>query len=151
MDQNINEQITGLKRLYRNTMSGLLGLTLVTFVLYFLFPGLSKLSREAALVSKSVLIILFLSIVPLMLSFMRRRLERIPSEATLFDKLAVYKNQFQLKSGILAALCILSMVVFVISGDPMILILLIAGILFLYFERPNHLKIRKDFRMDERE
>ena len=144
MEHQLEQQMNGLRKHYRYTMAGILALAGFTLVVYFLYPELTNLSRVKALISKSVMIILFLSVVPLLLSYLRKRLARVPGETTPSEKMAIYKKHFRVKAMTLSVLCVLSMLVFILSDDPMILILLVAGILFLYFERPNELKFRND-------
>jgi len=148
-DPRFEEQMKVLKRFYRKTLATLLAFVALAFTLYFLFPAISVFTREEALVSKSVMIILFLSVIPLMLSYMKKQLDRIPEETSPIEQLQVYKRYFYRKAIALALLCVLSVLVFMLTGDPMILLLLIAGILFLYFERPTRLKILTDLGMDE--
>jgi hypothetical protein len=148
-DPRFEDQIKSMTRFYRIVVTALLVIAVLAFVLYFLWPGLSILTREEALVSKSIMIILFLSIVPLMLNYMKKQLARIPQETPPIEQLYVYKRHFHRKAIALALLCLLSVVVFMLTGDPMILLLLIAGILFLYFERPSRLKILTDLDMEE--
>jgi uncharacterized membrane protein YbhN (UPF0104 family) len=148
-DPRFENQLKIMNRFYRTILISLLAVIVLAFVLYFLLPGVSTLTREEALVSKSIMIILFLSVVPLMLSYMKRQLARIPRESTPVDQLLVYKRHFYRKAIALAILCVLSLVVFLLTGDPMILLLLVAGILFLYFERPGRLKVLTDLDMEE--
>jgi len=150
-DSRFEDQVKALKKFYRATLAILLVLIALAFVLSFLFPGISTFTREEALVSKSIMILLFLSGVPLVLNHMKNRLAHIPEETPPVEQLLVYKRYFHRKTVTLAILCVLSVVVFVLTGDPMILLLLIAGILFLYFERPSRLKILADLDMDEEE
>jgi len=150
-DPRFEEQLKALKRYYRTILTALLAIIVLAFVLYFLLPAISTLSREEALVSKSIMIILFLSVVPLMLSYMKRQLARIPREKSPIEQLSVYKRHFHRKAIALALLCLLSVLVFMLTSDPMILLLLIAGILFFYFERPSRLKILTDLDMEEEE
>ncbi|MBS3807284.1 MAG: hypothetical protein KGY60_07255 [Bacteroidales bacterium] len=149
MNTHIEEKILYLRRMYRRVMAGVLALAVLMVVIDLLYPDLTSLSKKAALISKSVMIVLFLSIIPLLLSHFRKRLGEIPGEADTNWKMGVYQRQFYIKAAVLSALCVLSMVVFIISGDPMILVLLLAGVLFLYFERPNRLRIVDDLGLDE--
>ena len=148
MESHFEQRVRYLQRMYRRVMAGLFALAVLMFVIDLLYPGLTSLSKEAALVSKSVMIMLFLSIIPLLLSHFRKRLKKLPPEADAHWKMEVYQRQFFIKAWVLSFLCVMSMVVFIISGDPMILILLLAGVLFVYFERPNRLKIINDLGME---
>ena len=149
MDHQVEERIGSLQRIYRRVMVGVFALVVLMFVVDGLYPDLTSLSKKAGLISKSVMIVLFLSVIPLLLSYFRKRLGKMPGEADSAWKMWVYQRQFYIKAAVLSVLCVLSMVVFLISGDPMILILLLAGVLFLYFERPNRHKILDDLGLDE--
>jgi len=149
MDHHLEEKMLTMRRLYRRVMAGVFALAVLMVVIDLLYPDLASLTREAALMSKSVMIVLFLSIIPLLLSHLKKRLANLPPEADTNRKMAVYQRQFHIKAAVLCVLCVLSMVVFILSGDPMILILLLAGLLFLYFERPSRLKIVEDLGLDE--
>lgn len=149
MNTHIEGKILYLRRMYRRVMAGVLALAVLMFVIDLLYPDLASLSKKAALISKSVMIVLFLSIIPLLLSHFRKRLGEMSGEADSTWKMGVYQRQFYIKAAVLSVLCVLSMFVFIISGDPMILVLLLAGVLFLYFERPNRLKILDDLGLDE--
>ena len=149
MDAHVEHKILILKRLYKRVMVGLLALALVMLAIDMIYPGLTSLSKKTALISKSVMIVLFLSVIPLLLSHLRKQLARLPGHTDIREKMAVYQRQFYIKAAVLSALCVLSMVVFLLSGDPMILVLLLAGLLFLYFERPNRLKIQSDLDIEQ--
>lgn len=143
------DALHSMRRLYRKNMAGVLVLSAGVLAASMLFPELPSLSKKASLIAKSVMIVLFLSVIPLLLSHLRKQLRLLPAETSIARKMAVYRRQFYIKAAVLSLLCLMSMVVFLASGDPMILVLLLAGVMFLYFERPNRLKIRNDLKMDE--
>lgn len=117
-------------------------------VKYFV-PETVELPERYALKSKSVIILLFLLTVPFVVSHLRQRIKKIPSNIPLSERLSSYMHYFRIKSVIFLVLSALTLVVFFFCGDPMILILLIAVVLFFYFERPNRLKIQEDLRINE--
>lgn len=151
MDAYVEQKILILRRLYKRVMIGLLALALLMFAIESIYPGLTRLSSKTALISKSVMIVLFLSVIPLLLSHLRKKLISLPSHADRETKMAVYQRQFYIKVTVLSALSVLSILVFSLSGDAMILVLLLAGMLFLYFERPSRLKIQSDLDIDGEE
>lgn len=148
-DKVFEDELGSMWRLYRKNMAGVLFLSAGVLALAMLFPGLPSLSKKASLIAKSIMIVLFLSVIPLLLSHLRKQLRLLPRETSIDRKMTVYRRQYYIKAAVLSILCLMSMVVFLASGDPMILVLLLAGLLFLYFERPNRLKIRHDLKMDE--
>ncbi len=149
MAELFEQKIHALRKRYQTIMFGLLTLSAGVLLLHFLFPGLPNFTQKAALISKSVLIILFLSIIPLMLSHFKRKLYEIPRDREPLLKITAYQRQFYIKTAVIVALCLLTLLVFALSGDPMILVLLLAGVLFLFFERPSRLKIYTDLDIDD--
>ena len=149
MGELLTNQISKLRHLYKKSITSIITVAILVIVVKYVAPESMELSQEYALMGKSGVIFLFLITVPFVVSYLRQRIKKIPSNLPLNERLATYMSFFRIKSVIFLVLSALSLLVFFFSGDPMILFVLIAVVVFFYFERPNRLKIQEDLKITE--
>lgn len=150
MNESLNDPMFGkLNSLYKRSIISIIAGSVLVIALRFMYPEAMRLPARYALMSKSIVIILFLLSVPLTLSYLKKQVGKIPGNIPLSERLSSYMYYFRIKSSVFIVLAVLTILVFLFSGDPMILALLIADVLFYYFERPNHLKVQDDLNIDE--
>ncbi len=149
MSELLTNQISKLRNLYKKSIAAIIAGSLLIVVARYVAPETLELSEKYAIMSKSVVIVLFLMAVPFVVSNLRQRIRNIPSTIPLSERLASYRYFFRIKSVIFLLLSALTLLVFFFSRDPMILIFVLAVIVFFYFERPTRLKIQEDLRIND--
>jgi hypothetical protein len=117
---------------------------LISLAVVFIFPESVELSGETKLMIKIVLFILFFGTIPLMFYIVSFRVRKIISHPGVKNRFRSYAKLHIIKFVIYSVLSILALIGFIFTRDPMILVLFIAGIFFLYFERPSIDKINSD-------
>jgi L-asparagine transporter-like permease len=146
MGELLKDQVSKLRHIYKKNIIIIIIFFVVTMVIRAILPESPELPKNYVLMSKSVLIILFLISIPLVLSYLKQKVRNIPPNIPLAERFSVYTRYFRIKSLIFLILALLTLLVFTLSGDPMLLVLLVAVVLFFYFERPNRLKIQEDLK-----
>jgi hypothetical protein len=154
MSEEIEKIKTTLKYIRKQYKRGMIATLILGFFLviaYGYFRAYFTFSENADLISKSILIIVFLVTIPVMVTVFNQKLRNIPLEWSSDKKLQRYRLLFKIKIGGLISISVLALVVFFMTGDFKMLIFWVAAVLFLYFDRPGYSKIQEDLRIEQEE
>ena len=146
-EEQVKTTLQYIRKHYKWGMIGSLVLGFLLVLSYGYFREYISFSQDVSLMSKSVLIILFLISIPIVVTVFNQKLRGIPLEWTDHKKLKQYRLLFNIKIFGLFFLSVLALVVFIMTGDFEMLIFWVATILFLYFDRPGYDKIQTDLRI----
>ena len=139
------------RKLKKKSLTGMVVVSLfllITLLIFLLFNGNLELDPETKLMTKTVLFIVFFGTIPLMFYVVSGKIRKIQEKPGLKDRLRSYARLFIIKFIIYSVLSILALTGFLFTVDPMILLLLLIGIFFLYYERPSLDKIESDLLTD---
>ena len=117
---------------------------LFTLLMLYLFNDSVEVTRETSWMTKTVLFVVFFGTIPLMFYYVAGKVRNIAEKQTYKKMMRSYARLYSIKFVLYTILSVLSLIGFFLTKDPMILLLFIAGIFFLYFERPSKDKIEND-------
>lgn len=147
--EKIKTTLEYIRKQYKRGMVVTLILGFVLVIAYGYFRTYFSFSDNADLISKSILIIVFLVTIPVMVTVFNQKLRSIPLEWDSDKKLQRYRLLFKIKIAGLISISVLALVVFFLTGDFKMLIFWVAAVLFLYFDRPGYSKIQEDLRIEQ--
>lgn len=147
--KKIKATLEYIRKQYKRGMIATLILGFILVIAYGYFRQYFTFSEDADLISKSILIIVFLVAIPIMVTLFNQKLRSIPLDWDSDKKLQRYRLLFKIKIGGLISISVLALVVFFLTGDFKMLIFWVAAVLFLYFDRPGYSKIQEDLRIEE--
>lgn len=147
--ENIKATLSYIRKQYRRGMIATLILGFILVIGYGYFRDYLSFSENFNLISKSILIIIFLAIIPVMVTMFNQKLRNIPLEWTSEKKLKRYRSLFMIKISGLILISVLALIVFFLTGEFEMLVFWVAAVLFLYFDRPGYEKIQEDLRIEQ--
>lgn len=141
--------IKTIRSYYLYSMLGIALLSIIILIGYGAVQNDIKIPENVGLMGKSILIIIFLISIPVVVSLFNKQLRRIPLEWRQEKQFRRYRFFYNIKILVLIIVSILSLLVFILTGDFEMLIFLFATLLFLYFDRPTFEKIHSDLRISK--
>jgi len=147
--EKIKAVLSYIRKQYKRGMIASLILGFVLVMAYGYFRDYLSFSENFNLISKSILIIVFLAAIPVMVTMFNQKLRSIPLEWNSDKKLERYRSLFMVKIGGLISISVLALIVFFLTGEYEMLVFWVAAVLFLYFDRPGYEKIQEDLRIEQ--
>ncbi|MGM0498357.1 MAG: hypothetical protein ACQESJ_10595 [Bacteroidota bacterium] len=145
----IKATLSYIRKQYRRGMIATLILGFILVFGYGYFRDYLSFSENFNLISKSILIIIFLAAIPVMVTMFNQKLRSVPLEWSSEKKLKRYRSLFMVKIGGLITISVLALIVFFLTGEYEMLVFWVAAVLFLYFDRPGYEKIQEDLRIEQ--
>jgi len=147
--EQIKATLAYIRKQYKLGMIVTLVLGFVLIMAYGYFRDYLSFSENFNLISKSILIIVFLAAIPVMVTMFNQKLRTIPLEWDSTKKLERYRSLFMVKIIGLISISVLALIVFFLTGEYEMLVFWVAAVLFLYFDRPGYEKIQEDLRIEQ--
>ncbi len=143
-EKQVNLVYKALKILSKRGIVGVSILLVISVFLTSLLDFSMQLPGESRLIIKTVLFVLFFGTIPLMFYAVSQTVRKMSRKNELKGKLRRYAKLYKTKLIVYFLLAVLALIGFILTTDPMILVLPLAGIFFLYYERPGLEKITDD-------
>jgi hypothetical protein len=148
-EKQVNLVYKALRILSKRGIVSVSVLLVISVLLTSLLNFLLQLAGEPKLIIKTVLFVLFFGTIPLMFYTVSQTVRKISRKNELKSKLRPYARLYKTKLIVYIVLSVLALTGFILTTDPMILILPLAGIFFMYYERPGLDKIAEDLAIEE--
>ncbi len=142
-ESNINNYIKRLKDYFWRVLI-LEGVVLGVFVILFLFFRENiRLDTQPALMGKSIFFAIFLIAFPSLLSYFHGQVNKLHLGLSNKTKLERYQKDYRFLNNALFVLFVLTLIAFILTSDPFVLVFLLADLFFIFYERPKTHKIKE--------
>ncbi len=120
-------------------------------VMYLVQSGITNIQLGSSVeqILIALLLILFLLVIPLGNNLLKKKLTQIREKSSLEEKKISYRNLYILMLAVLDGCAVLDIVVFLISRNYNILLLVLFVLILLFLKRPTKDRIIDDLALDK--
>jgi len=150
-DITVENYIKNLRNYFRTILIYEAISALIIGILYYFFGDSIRLDTQPALMGKSIFFAVFLIAFPSLLSHFHARVNKMQTGLSAEMKMDRYDRDYRFLNNALLVLFVLCLFAFILTGDPFVLIFLLADLFFIFYERPTYFKIKEIIATPEEE